>query len=272
VYTASRAGSGARLHARFPNVNYVQVGENRGYAGGNNVGFAWALERRPDFIIVLNNDTIVDPDCISSLVRAARETGAALVAPKIVYCGAPSITWYAGGDFLPARALGRHRGEGALDDRSTAREQITFATGCCFAIRADVLAQVGGFDESYFAYVEDAELSVRLRQAGLSMIYEPSARVLHRIPTGKPRETPFQIRQRDQNRRRLVRAHYGWRSRLVFACWYYPTRTLHLARYLLTGRWPEAKAIVIGMAGRLDHAAEWRENIQTRAARVIARP
>lgn len=261
---ASPDGSGERLHRRFPSHEYLQTGTNRGYAGGNNVGFERALANGADYVVVLNHDTVVDPDCIEHLVRAAEESGAALVAPKIVYFDAPDRTWYAGGDFLAARALGRHRGEDTLDNGVVHRAPITFATGCCFLLRADALRAVGGFDESYFAYVEDAELSLRLRLAGFDMVYEPRARVLHRIPTGKPRETPFQIRQRDRNRRRLARTHYGWRQRIIFGAWFYPTRAIHLARYAVRGAWPEARAILDGTIGSLDVDSSRPSDVRTR--------
>jgi GT2 family glycosyltransferase len=267
VDNASADGSGERLHSRFPDFAYLQTGENLGYAGGNNRAFELALAGAPAYVLVLNNDTVVDTDCIAALVHAAERTGAAVVAPKIVYFDDPSRLWYAGGDFSARRALGVHRLEGALDHPSMIAAPVTFVTGCCFLIRSDVLRTVGGFDESYFAYVEDAELSVRVAAAGHAMMFEPAARVLHRIPLGRPRDTPFQIRQRDRNRRRLVRTHFGLGRRLVFAAWFYPTRAIHLLRYVATAAWPEARAIVSGAFGSLERPANGHD-VQRRPGSV----
>jgi GT2 family glycosyltransferase len=118
-------------------------------------------------------------------------------------------------------------------------------------IRSDVVRRIGGFDESFFAYVEDVELSVRLMRSGVEMMYEPSARVLHRV-TPHDVGSPFQIRQRDRNRRRLVRLHYSPFSRLGFGLWFYPTRFVHLLRYSALRDWPRARAIIEGTLGRLD--------------------
>src|SRR5688500_11427372 len=68
VDNASGDGSGDRLHARFPHVAYLQTGANLGYTGGNNRGFAWALAHGADHVLVLNNDTVVDPACIGPLL------------------------------------------------------------------------------------------------------------------------------------------------------------------------------------------------------------
>ena len=69
IDNASPDGSGDRLHARLPDVPYLQTGSNLGYAGGNNRGFERALAEGADYVVVLNYDTVVDPDCIGALVR-----------------------------------------------------------------------------------------------------------------------------------------------------------------------------------------------------------
>jgi hypothetical protein len=250
VDNGSPDGSGDRLHARFAATPYLQTGANLGYAGGNNRGMQWALEQGADYLLVLNNDTVIDADCAARLVDTAVAHGAAVVAPQIRYFDAPDRVWYGGGVFSRPRAIGVHHLHGGLSN-STEPVQVTFVTGCCFLIRADAVRDIGGFDESFFAYVEDAELSVRLAASGRTMLYEPRARVLHRI---QPRaaDTPFQIRQRDRNRRRLVERHYGAGDRAMFALWFYPTRLAHLARYLATGDRARATAIVEGAVGELE--------------------
>ncbi|HVX40760.1 MAG TPA: glycosyltransferase family 2 protein, partial [Gemmatimonadaceae bacterium] len=208
VDNASPDGSGARLHRRFPDVAYLQTGTNLGYAAGNNRGFTWALERGADYVLVLNDDTVIDPSAVDLLVRAAEETGAAAAAPRILYFDEPERIWYGGGAFSPRRALGLHLHEDEPAAPDQPRSAVSFICGCCFLVRADVLRRLGGFDESYFAYAEDAEFSYRLARAGLTMVHEPRARVLHRLePRAQP--TPFQIAQRDRTRRRLVAQHYA---------------------------------------------------------------
>lgn len=252
---ASPDGSGDRLHGRFPELPYLQTGANLGYAGGNNRGFEWALANGADYVLVLNDDTVVDPDCVTRLVDAARETGAAVTAPQILYFDEPELVWYGGGRLSIGRGMGYHLRENTPIDPAQQREDVTFVCGCCFLMRADVLRTVGGFEESFFAYAEDTELSLRLQRLGHRMIYEPSARVLHRIKRSA-KETPFQIRQRDRNRRSMVGIHYGVWDRIRFAAWFYPTRAVHLARYVASGNWPNARAILSGALSRVPVRAE----------------
>jgi len=265
VDNGSPDGSGARLQARFPNLPFIQTGHNLGYAGGNNRGITAALERGAAYVLVLNNDTEVDARCVELLVETAEQIGAGVVAPKILYHATPDIIWYGGGDFSVRRVMGVHREEGAADDPARRDSQpISFATGCCFLARADVVRAIGGFDESYFAYAEDVEFSLRVQKAGWAMRVDPRARVYHKIPVGRLDQTPFEIEQRDRNRRRLARQHLTAMQRAVFAAWFYPTRGAHLLRYLLRGSRAQARAIIVGAFGALDDGLPNASAVQTR--------
>lgn len=250
VDNASPDGSGERLRDRFPQIEYLQTGFNGGYTAGNNRGIEWALARGADFLLILNDDTVVDPDCIPRLVETARETRAAVVAPQIVYHDEPEVVWYGGGTLSRVRAMGTHLRENEPRDHQSRQVEVSFVCGCCFLIQAGVVRSVGGFDETFFTYVEDTELSVRLAATGHRMVYDSAAIVLHRIGRSAP-ATEFQIRQRDRNRRKLVARHYGLLDRARFAAWFYPTRGVHLARYVARGEWSKAKAIVDGAFRRV---------------------
>jgi GT2 family glycosyltransferase len=253
VDNGSPDGSGDKLHAAFPETPYLQTGTNLGYTGGNNRGMELALEDGCDYVLVLNNDTVAEPDCVSRLVAAARSrprVGA--VGPKILYADEPDRIWFAGGDLSRTRALGTHRREGERDDDASAYagpEEVTFLTGCCLLIPADVVREVGGFEEDFFAYAEDVDLSLRLAERGYSLLYEPRARLLHRIsPTEQP--SPFGIRHATRNRRRLARRRFTAAERVRFALFFYPTRLIRAAGYLLSGDRPRARAVWDGAVSR----------------------
>lgn len=251
VDNGSPDGSGERLRQRFPAVAYVQTGANIGFTGGNNRGIEWALAHGAEYVLVINNDTVVDGHAVSALVEAASRGGrVGGVAPKILYFAEPNRIWYGGGRFVTAKALGTHLREGLRDDAhgDEAVERVSFLTGCCILLSATALREVGSFAEDFFIYVEDTELSVRLARAGYDLLYQPAARILHRIPPGRGRDGTFQIVLRDRNRRRLVRRHYRWPERALFAAWFYPTRLIHLARYVARGDLARARAIVTGMS------------------------
>ncbi len=254
VDNGSHDGSGERLRDAFPEVDFHQLGSNVGYAGGNNRGIEWALSRGADYVLILNNDAEVEPECVGHLVDAAVSGGSSVagVVPKILYHHDPDRIWYAGGHFSPLRGLGLHWREGEPDSDPAGdggSREVTFMTGCCCLLSAEALRRVGGFEEELFAYVEDAELSLRFAEAGYRMLYQPAARVFHQVPGPGSEPSPFQIRQRDRNRRWVMRHHFPLTRRIPFLVRFYATRFVLLARYLTRGDLPRVRAIVDGALG-----------------------
>jgi len=249
VDNASPDGSGDRLHRRFPDLEYVQTGANLGYTGGNNAGIARALEDGCDYVLVLNNDTLVEPGAIDRLVEtAAGGMCVGAVGPKIVYAEDPDRAWFAGGVLDRVRAVGRHSTDDAgIAARGDEAIDVSFLTGCCILLPAQVIRRIGGFEEDYFMYIEDAELSVRLSAAGYRLVYEPRARIHHRVPLEAEPPAPYQIQYRDRNRRRLARRHFTRLERAAFAAFFYPTRLAHVAAYMARGDADRARAIWRGM-------------------------
>ena len=250
VDNGSPDGSGDRLHARLPDIPFLQTGENLGYTGGNNRGIARALERGADYVLILNHDTTVEAGAVGRLVATCEEEeSVGGVCPSIVYFDAPERIWYGGGDFSALRGLGVHRRVGVALNGRRAPEPVTFLSGCALLCPAVVFREVGTFAPEFFAYVEDADLSLRLRRAGWKLLHEPRARVRHRKPTGEHDPPPFAIVLRDRNRRRLMRTHYGRLSRIPFWGWYWTTRVGRLIQYAVRGDRERVRAILEGMKG-----------------------
>lgn len=246
VDNGSPDGSGERLHRRFPTLPYLQTGANLGYTGGNNRGIEYALERGAEYVLVLNNDTLVEPGCVRRLVEAALACpSAGAVGPKIVYESDPNRVWFGGGEFSWLRATGLHRNEGEpdRDPQGAEPQRVTFLTGCCLLLPAAAIRDVGAFEEDFFAYAEDVDLSLRLRRGGYDLLYQPGARIRHRVELDQAPPSPFQIFHRDRNRNRLARRRYGLWRYLGFSCWFYPSRAARALQYLAQGDRARAHAI-----------------------------
>ena len=249
VDNGSPDGSGPRLHARYPDVEYLQTGKNLGYCGGNNRGIKQAVDTGADYVLVINNDTIVDPTCVRELLRAADGIMVGAVGSKILRYDAPDTIWFAGGKFDRVKAIGTHPGENLPDPdpRETQTRDVSFLTGCCLLFPAAALREVGVFREDFFAYCEDVEWGLRAAKHGMRLVYAPAARLRHRVPAIGTPPSAFQIRFRDRNRRRIVKLHYGFGDALRFALWFYPTRVALMIRYALQGEIDRAGAVLKGM-------------------------
>lgn len=175
-------------------IKVLQNQENLGFSGGLNRGFMTALAQGATHIAILNNDTTVDPNMLTELVKPFKDPSVGVSVPKIYFSPGSEfhgdrykkseighVIWYAGGVMDWKNILGGNRGVDQVDNGQFNTEWETkLATGCCFLISAEVLNRVGMFNEKYFLYYEDADLSVRVTRAGYKLIYTPRAVVWHR--------------------------------------------------------------------------------------------
>jgi GT2 family glycosyltransferase len=148
---------------------------NLGYAGGMNVGIGRALERGAEAVLLLNNDVELEPGAVDALVAAAE--GAAAVCPVVVFADDPHRVWYAGARFDPRRGYnGRPLTEVPASIAETER-----ICGAAVLIPRAALDEVGTLDEELFAYIEDADWSLRARERGLRLVVAPESRVRHKV-------------------------------------------------------------------------------------------
>jgi GT2 family glycosyltransferase len=153
----------------------IRNDRNLGYAGGMNVGIKRALERGADAVLLLNNDVEVEPGAIGALVPAAVDVGA--VCPLVVFADDPERVWYAGARFDPRRGYNGRQLTRAIDTVAET-ERIC---GAAVLIPRQALEDVGMLDEELFAYVEDADWSLRARKAGLPLLVVPGSTVRHKV-------------------------------------------------------------------------------------------
>ena len=183
VDNASTDGSVEAIQLNFPEAEILQQSSNLRFAGGNNAGIKRALELNAEYILLLNNDTIVDPSVVQALVgRMDADQQCGMVAPKIYYYDRPEVLWFAGAKVSFWTGTMRHIGIREVDSGQHDRARETdYATGCCTLVRSSVVRAVGVLDESYFMYGEDADWSMRVKRAGYTVWYEPKGKVWHRL-------------------------------------------------------------------------------------------
>ncbi len=173
----SADGSVKRVRLNHPWVRIVEIGRNRGFSGGNNLAFRAAQGR---YLVMLNNDTRVRPGWLAALVAAAdsaERVGA--VTSKLVFADRPDVIQNAG-LLLLSDGGGADRGAGEADvGQYDRREEVFGFCGAAALLRREMLKDVGGFDETFFTYYEDTDLSWRMRLRQWCVLYEPAAVVEH---------------------------------------------------------------------------------------------
>jgi len=160
--------------------------ENRGYAEGNNVGIRLARKRGSDAVVLLNNDTIVDPQFLTELVKAyEHQPSAGFFGPKVYYSennGRKDVISFAGGicKKWPGRCYPIGKNEVDTGQFDAIRE-VDYVEGSCLMVRAEMIDNIGLLDPTFFAYWEDIDWCIRGKRAGYTSIYVPGARVWHKI-------------------------------------------------------------------------------------------
>ncbi len=179
----STDGTIEAIREQYPQVHLLENGENLYWAGGNNVGLKYALAAQADYIILLNNDTVVAPEMIPELVQAGEaDRSIGLLAPKIYYYDRPELVWYAGARVSMWRGLLWHVGIRQPDRGQFGRPAaVDYVTGCALMVRRQVVEQIGLIDTAFVAYGEDVDFSFRARGAGWRLVMVPSAIMWHKV-------------------------------------------------------------------------------------------
>jgi GT2 family glycosyltransferase len=174
--------SPVKLLQGAPEIRLIRNETNLGFAGGCNVGMRDALRRGTDYVLLLNNDTVVAHDFLSQLVRVAgSDAKIGAVSPKILFFDHPDRLNYAGGEHKRWRLFPKMIGLRHLDDgRYDKIREVSFLTGCALLIKAEAVRRIGVLEEVYFHFYEDIEWSLRASKAGYKEMYVPTAVIWHK--------------------------------------------------------------------------------------------
>jgi hypothetical protein len=222
VDNGSTDGSLEQIVKLYPQAGIIKNATNLGFAEGCNQGIAWGLDRGADYLLMLNNDTWMDSAMISNIVAAAvAHDDRVAVIPKIYLASDPLRFWFAWGRVNLWTGVFSNPAYNLLDDgRFDSPPEVEYASGCCILIPRCIVQEVGGFDTSYFAYVEDVDWSLRCRGAGFRLLLSPSAKLWHEVSaSGKKNSARM---------RYLLTRNHLWTLRRYASPWQFASAMLFL--------------------------------------------
>jgi hypothetical protein len=180
------------VRGKYPDVTVLENGENLGYVGGNNAGIEYSLQGDARYIMLLNNDTALDPtmlDELIALMETRPEVG--ITGPKMFYFDEPTTIWCAGNriDWRTGESvrLQAEEADNAVDEEA---REVDFITGCAICLRREVIEQIGLLDTRFFIYFEETDWCARARLAGWHTIYVPRARLWHKVSAAMGASSP----------------------------------------------------------------------------------
>jgi GT2 family glycosyltransferase len=202
VDNGSTDGTAQVVRECFPQVVVLETGENLGFAEGNNVGIRYALMTSVDYVMLLNNDTVVAPDMLHQLLRVIHSDQTICIAtPNIYYYAEPTRLWCAGAS-IDWRTGNTYRLRAEEIDRDPAAPvvDVAFASGCALCIRRNAIEKAGVLDPRFFIYYEETDWCTRILRTGCHCVCVPQAKVWHKISStmqeGSPRTTYYMTRNR----------------------------------------------------------------------------
>ena len=257
VDNGSEDDSVAQFRQQYPEVILLENDENLGFTGGNNRGIQYAIDEQFDYIMLLNNDTLVEPDFASILVKRLEEDeklGA--VQPKIMYNQERHVIWNAGGFFNSFFFLFNTRGLDETDKgQYDSAGKVDWITGCCFLTRRSVIEQIGLLDDKFFIYYEDSDWSFKIRKLGFNLLYEPATQIYHEVGMSNQNRkdhnegvvSPFTYYHIIRNHLFMLRRYSrginkigAWTNQVLKLCKY-------IAYFILRRRFAKLKAVIRGV-------------------------
>ncbi len=206
VDNGSHDGSADAIQTQFPQLEFRQNHRNFGFVGGNNAGMKHAMSVGADYVLLLNNDTLVSQDFLTRLVDVAeKDYQVGALGPTIYYHETPEVIWSAGGEIDWRNGSTKMTGIGEVDSGQFGTEprEVDFITGCAMLVKTDILKKVRLLDDSFFMYYEEVEWCVRFQRAGYAINHVPTAKIWHKI-NPEAREASASVH------------YYMTRNRLIF--------------------------------------------------------
>jgi len=161
--------------------------DNYGFTGGNNIGMKFALATLDsDYILLLNNDTVVHENFLTELILTAEsDEKIGIVGPKIYYYdynGRSDVISFTGGDLILWKGDEKRYGYNEVDCGQWDKiMQVDKIEGSCMLINGNVLKKIGFLDEKFFCYWEETDLCFRAKNRGYKIIYSPKSKIWHKV-------------------------------------------------------------------------------------------
>ncbi len=213
----SEDGSYEKLQQRYPDIEHIQTGKNLGYAGGNNVGIMYALEKEAQYIAILNNDIRVESNFLNIMIHEMEENR------KIAISGPTVCEWNSDVVQSAGAMVNLYTAESKLLNSGKNYSEINskkiicdYVSGACIIVRASLLNVIGKIPEIYFLFYEETEWCIQTARKGYEICCIPSARIWHKESSSVNKISDLKQYYMDRNRVVFEKRNAGMLQFLFF--------------------------------------------------------
>lgn len=257
IDNGSKNDEASQLDREFSGkITLLRNPENIGYTKACNQGIRWCLERKVDYVCLLNNDSHVAPDFLEQLLQVARKSDKiGILTPKIFSSADPERIWHTGGTVSLWTAKTNGLLFANIKKERPFYTKFDYCPGTAVLIRSQVIRDIGMLPEIYFAYMEDVEYCRKAKQAGWFLAYVPSSHAWHKgyASTGGDPFSVIPLFLRVRNRILFIRRNGRWIHRKVFFVAHVIYCLIMTARALVPPQFALVDSIVRGLySGYID--------------------
>jgi len=252
VDNASSKGDVDKLKVEYPEIILIKSNENRGFAGGNNLGIK---QSKGEYILLLNNDTEVDPGFLEPMVaKFQKNPSIGAISPKIYFHHTPNMLQFTGISEInkyTTRSTGW--GFGKMDEGQFDEDKESFfAHGAAMMVPRSVIKKVGMMAEIYFLYYEEMDWGQRIRNAGYKIFYVHNSKIYHKESVSTGKESPLKTYYMNRARIIYMRRNVGGFALIIaFAYQNFIAVPKNLLLYLLKGKMDLFRAYVRAVSWNL---------------------
>jgi len=255
IDNASNIDPGETILKAFPHVKYFRSHNNLGFAGGNNLGINLSSG---DFLLFLNNDTIVPPDSITILIEymiANPKIG--IASPKVLFKDGKTIQ-YAGANKINFLGRGNRIG---LHEKDTGQYDCNYQTdlghGAALVVPRKIIKEIGLMPEIYFLYYEEHDWCEQIKKHGYLMYYIGTSKIIHKESVSTGGDNSYtKVHYLNRNRILFMRRNFHGFHKLIGMI-YYSTISLplNLINYTLKGKFNLSRALINGVIWNLRNSS-----------------
>ena len=195
-------------------IQVIKAPSNLGFARGNNLGIREAIKNRADYVLLLNDDTVVSSDFLNILVATGENhLDVGMLGPKIYYFDEPRELWFAGAKFDRQTGLifVSHSNEIGNNRKDEKPEESDYITGCALLVKKTLIDIIGLLDERFFLYWEDVDWGLRAKKAGFANWVIPNAHIWHKVSVSTGgMESPLRAYHKTRSHLVMAKLHAPW--------------------------------------------------------------
>lgn len=199
---------------KYDDIILIKNEFNSGFAGGNNLAIKYSIKENADYVLLLNNDTVVEPDFLEKLIENVSPSIGISIG-KILFYSDRSMVWYAGGEINKFKGSTDVNGFELDKGQYEEKKYVTFASGCCMLISKEIIEKVGVLKEDYFLYFEDTDYCERVIKAGYKILYNSKSIIYHKVSTSTVKDSYTYLYYFTRNRLYFIKDNLNGINKII---------------------------------------------------------